>query len=618
MTIHPCALIKVIKGPATGQQVSLVSGATISIGRAPENDVVIEDLDVSRHHCTVQSVPGGVVVTDLQSSNGTFVAGRRLSKVILDGRTVLSLGTFGTKIEYIPIEANSFSPSAPDEEAVAAVPEMVLEVSEERLRLTQKRTKSRTPCRIAVWCNTEDQAFPGVVTDIGTGGLALQAEVDLSNGTLVEVRPRENRYAAVRLAVRWRHQDAVPQRYGTCYAENLDSLRNSWVSDALKALGRDAKTTQERRAHIRVQAVFESRLTARDESFQLQSVNLGAAGLCLEGERIPSNQGVFFLEMGDLKIPAQVRWIAGHRCGLNFVDPDQDQKTAIEALLRKCMEVKTPFPLGSLPTSGENLAHYQLGPLLGEGGFGRVYRAYDTRLMRDVAIKILVGQNITPQSLQRFLQEARAVARVSHPGVVTIFEIGTGPRYYIVMELLHGEPLSAVLTRGPIATQRAIVLIRQVLEALAVVHQAGVVHRDLNTANIMICANDKVKVFDFGLARFSDQIPTVSQSGQVWGTPQYMAPEQIDTRFGPLDHQTDIFAACSVFYEMLTGQPAFVAPTVPKLIFEILYNDPVDPRTHNPSICPELAEIVLKGLRKPKAERHASARHLIDALAALG
>jgi predicted Ser/Thr protein kinase/c-di-GMP-binding flagellar brake protein YcgR len=601
-----CAVIKIVKGPATGRLVKLLPGQTLSFGRADENDVVIEDLDVSRHHCTFANAQGRVVLTDLQSSNGTFIAGKRITKAILDGRTLITLGSFGTKL--------SFDYQSLVEVSEEATEETAAEVPEERLRLAQRRSKSRTPCRIAVWCNTEDQAFPGTVTDIGTGGLALQTEVELKQGDLVEVRPRENRYAAIRLAVRWRNAAAVPLRYGTCFAEDLDSLRTSWVSDALRALGRDARTAQERRTDIRVKAVISCQFEAHQEIYKLQSANLGATGVCLEGARMPELGQQLSLLLGDTTVSGRVVWLQSQRCGVAFEDLDEAQKSAVDAMVRSWMAPEAPFPLGTPPSTGDSLGHYQLGPLLGEGGFGRVYRAYDTRLMRDVAIKVLVGDSITPQSLERFLIEARSVARVSHPAVVTIFEIATGPRYYIVMELIHGEPLSQLLSRATITPARAIYLIRQVLDALQVVHDAGVIHRDLNTANIMVCANDKVKVFDFGLAKFADQATTVSQAGQVWGTPQYMAPEQIDSRSGPIDHQTDLFTAASVFYEMLTGRPAFQAPSIPKLIYEILYNDPPDPRTINPHLPEPLVDVLLKGLCKAKEERHQSCRDFIREL----
>ncbi len=601
-----CATIKIVKGPATGRVIRLNTGETLSFGRANENDVVIDDLDVSRHHCTLASVHGRVVLTDLKSSNGTFVAGKRITKVILDGPTQIALGSFGTKLEFCYRDSHEVEPDI-SVQTEAQIPQ-------ERPRLAQRRSKSRTPCRIAVWCNTEDQAFPGIVTDIGTGGLALQSDVDLPEGTLVEVRPRENRYTSIRLAIRWRHAGATPQRYGTCYAENLDSLRSSWVSDALRALGRDARTAQDRRADIRVKAVFNCQLESENESYSLQSVNLGSSGLCLQGARVPEVQQKLEVKIAETTVAVQVKWVQSHRCGLGFVDLNESQKGAIDGLVHNYLAPETPFPLATPPNSGENLGHYQLGPLIGEGGFGRVYRAYDSRLLRDVAIKILVGNDITPQSLARFLIEARAVARVSHPGVITIYEIATGPHHYIVMELLHGEPLSQLLSRGALSSVRAIKLIRQVVDALQVVHQAGVIHRDLNTANIMVCANDKIKVLDFGLAKFSDQVSAVSQAGQVWGTPQYMAPEQIDSCYGPVDHQTDIFAASSVLYEMLTGRPAFQAPSIPKLIYEILYNDPPDPRSLNPELAENLCLTLMKGLSKSKEERYENCADYLRAL----
>ena len=269
------------------------------------------------------------------------------------------------------------------------------------------------------------------------------------------------------------------------------------------------------------------------------------------------------------------------------------------------------------PQPGEMLGHYRLDSLLGVGGMGQVFLAQDTRLLRQVAIKILVsspGKSLTQESLDRFMLEARAVARVSHPGVVTIFEVATEPRNYIAMELLKGRDLGRISGGRPMDPARAVNLVTQVLEALQVVHDLGIIHRDLKPSNIMVSTGDRVKVLDFGLAKLEDNDQKLTQTGQIWGTPQYMAPEQLDLDFGALDCQTDIFAVASIFYELLTGVPTFSGDTISKLIYQIVSKEPIPPHDVNPALSAQLSQIALKGLHKKKARRYLSCREFLDAL----
>jgi serine/threonine protein kinase/CheY-like chemotaxis protein len=274
--------------------------------------------------------------------------------------------------------------------------------------------------------------------------------------------------------------------------------------------------------------------------------------------------------------------------------------------------LKTPAP-----ARGEMLNHYRLGDLLGKGGMGEVYRAHDTRLERDIALKLIVADAVKPDALARFLREARAVARVSHPGVVTIFEVATEPRHYIAMELVRGRPLQEVTAGQPLPVPRALALMEQVLEALQEVHQAGVVHRDLKPANIMVLENDRVKVLDFGLAKLDDDDQQLTKSGTVWGTPQYMTPEQLEPEFGKIDAHTDQFAAASVFYEMVTGRPAFAGPSMRSVTYQIVARDPLPAHEAHPDVGPELSAILDRALQKEKGRRFESCRDFREALLSL-
>ena len=267
--------------------------------------------------------------------------------------------------------------------------------------------------------------------------------------------------------------------------------------------------------------------------------------------------------------------------------------------------------------TGEMLGHYLLGEMIGAGGMGRVFRARDTQLERDLAIKVMAEGGLPRTALDRFLLEARAVARVSHAGVVTIYDVVTEPIPFIAMELLQGTTLNKI-PRTQIPTQRAIQIVRQVLRALQAVHQAGVTHRDLKAANIMVSDRDRVIVMDFGLAKMSGQDSSLTQSGSLCGTPLAMAPEQLqpDT-YGCIDGQTDIFAVAVLLYDLACGVPPFTGGSLPRLIAEILFKDVKPPQDIAPELSDRLCQAILKGLQKEKAQRFKDCKEFLQALEGL-
>lgn len=272
--------------------------------------------------------------------------------------------------------------------------------------------------------------------------------------------------------------------------------------------------------------------------------------------------------------------------------------------------------------AGETLGPYEIVTLIGAGGMGEVYRARDSRLERDVAIKILPERlSQIPEAISRFEREARALGVLTHPNVVTLHDFGTeGNITFTVSELLEGEDLSARLGRAPMAWNETIHIALAVCSGLAAAHVKGITHRDLKPENIFLTNYGIPKILDFGLARFAsgeveestdegETVPLETQVGRVLGTPRYMSPEQA-RGYPPPDTRSDIFSFGCVLYEMTTGRKAFDAPSAPDLIAMIL-RDPPEPFGELASeVPPEIKGIILKCLEKDRTKRFANAGDL--------
>ena len=279
---------------------------------------------------------------------------------------------------------------------------------------------------------------------------------------------------------------------------------------------------------------------------------------------------------------------------------------------------QTPLPIAS----GSWLGPYQVVEMLGAGGMGEVYRAHDSRLGRDVAVKILRRTATDPESVARFSREARAAGGLNHPHIVTVFDVGTADGVpYLVTEVLEGETLRARLDRGALPYRKAVEHGMEMAQALDAAHGRGIWHRDVKPANAFITSSGRIKLLDFGVAKLSEQetraesqTQTVDETrpGEIRGTAGYMSPEQILGT--PVDHRTDIFALGAVLYEMFTGARAFHRPTSVQTMTAVLQDDPADPCTVNPRLPAAAAAIVLRCLEKNKEERFQSARDLAFAL----
>jgi len=274
---------------------------------------------------------------------------------------------------------------------------------------------------------------------------------------------------------------------------------------------------------------------------------------------------------------------------------------------------------------GQTLGHYEILELLGAGGMGEVYRAHDQRLDRDVAFKVL-PENLASSSerLERFEREAKAVAALSHPNIVTIFSVEEADGvHFLTMELVAGESLDQVIPESGLPLDRFSDLALQLAQGVAAAHQQGIVHRDLKPGNVMVTAEGHVKILDFGLAKLrgpsadsliESEIATelMTQEGRILGTPAYMAPEQAEGK--AVDARADIFALGAVFYEMLTGRRPFQGESHASLQAAILTADPESPRTLRSDLPKELESTVLRCLEKDPDHRFHSAGELTQEL----
>ena len=271
---------------------------------------------------------------------------------------------------------------------------------------------------------------------------------------------------------------------------------------------------------------------------------------------------------------------------------------------------------------GGTLGPYRLDALLGQGGLGKVFLAVDTRLLRRVAVKVGLHDDLSDESRKRFVREARALARVQHPGVVTIYEIGMEPCYYIVMEVLEGMDLERVLRKrvlrgAPLAPAQAQDYAIQMLEALAAVHVKGIIHRDLKPSNIMLGKNGRLKIMDFGIAKILEEDPKLTQPGQICGTPQYLSPEQIDVNLGGAEMRSDLFAVGTILYEMLTGQHTVILASLSQILSQLLLRVPPSPHEVNPFVPRTISDVCMKALEKDKERRYPSAEAFLAALKAI-
>jgi len=260
---------------------------------------------------------------------------------------------------------------------------------------------------------------------------------------------------------------------------------------------------------------------------------------------------------------------------------------------------------------------YEIIEELGKGSMGVVYRAYDPQIDRAVALKVLREDRVTSEDfVQRFLKEAKAIGRLSHPNIVTIYDVGEDHgTIFIAMELLEGTPLHRVARERELSPTEIIRLGAQLAETLGYAHQKGIVHRDVKPSNVLLLANGQMKITDFGIAHMEDPSALVqTQAGEILGTPAYMSPEQVLSQ--PVDGRSDLFSLGIILYELSTGRRPFGGENMAAIFHAITQLHPPEPTEINPGLSQSLSQVIMKCLRKSPGERfetgHALARALSE------
>ena len=259
---------------------------------------------------------------------------------------------------------------------------------------------------------------------------------------------------------------------------------------------------------------------------------------------------------------------------------------------------------------------YELLEQIGRGGQGVVFRARQKSLNRTVALKVIsLGQWASKAHLKRFRLEAEAAARLEHPGIVPIHEVGERDgSCYFSMKFIEGGQLDEVVRREPMPIRRAVELIAKVARTVHYAHEHGILHRDMKPGNILLDAKGEPHLTDFGLARLVETESSVTHTLDVLGTPSYMAPEQAVGNNTPVTGATDVYGLGAVLYQLLTGQPPFAGGTTYETIKLLLDTEPRQPRLLNPKIDRDLSTICLKCLEKDPKRRYSSALALAEDL----
>ncbi len=270
---------------------------------------------------------------------------------------------------------------------------------------------------------------------------------------------------------------------------------------------------------------------------------------------------------------------------------------------------------GTMPAGYVFGSRYRIDRLLGSGGMGAVYRAWDVELGVAVALKvirpdIIANAGTTHDFEQRFKQELLMARRVTHRNVTRIHDLGeSGGVKYITMQFVEGTDLAAILKQGPLPFERVLAIAKQLAAGISAAHEVGVIHRDLKPQNILIDAADNVYVSDFGLAKsLETSMAGITRTGEFVGTPRYFSPEQVEGK--PVDHRSDLYALGLVLFETATGGSPFPGNSAIELMFQRVQGTPKNPKLLNPELPDYFCRVIMRCLEHDPEARYASAREI--------
>ncbi len=320
------------------------------------------------------------------------------------------------------------------------------------------------------------------------------------------------------------------------------------------------------------------------------------------------------------------RQAAGEVVDLDAQEPDLvDELRQLLAVGQVLDFARAPDPHRTAPASDapapdlpRTLGDYELLKELGRGGMGVVYKAWDRRLKRFVALKmILRGRSASHADLGRFQSEAQAAAGLAHPNIVPVYEVGeVEGQAYFSMKYVPGQSLAELVAAGPLPQRQAAAYVAAVARAVQHAHERGILHRDLKPANVLLDENDQPLVTDFGLAKRVEGDPSLTGTGAILGTPSYMAPEQTQPDARAPGPAADVYSLGAVLYQLLTGRPPFLAASAVETLLLVRSEEPVRPGLLNPQLDPDLELICRKCLEKRPEHRYTSADALADDLEA--
>jgi len=578
------------------------NGGICRIGRAAHNTIVLDSSQVSRDHALVDCPDDrDCVFTDLGSINGAYINGVRVAapEVLKDG-DLITIGEFRLVFRQ---------PARGDEEERDSMIKTTVRLVNEEITVMVIDIRGYTPLSLKVGAERLGKMLGHFFRESGP---LLRAQGAWSQ-----------KYIGDAVMAIWMHDGAEPgsrvvhKALRSVYGlhEIANSLQGLFHLDEPVRIGAGLNTGFASIGNLGSAAGADHTALGDtvNKAFRLESATKEAGCDILIGNSTLAHLA---------KEPACSHFQARQVSLKGYAQPETCHGLSFAALATllgaekgKANTVPAAAPVVS---SGENAADVDFGPryrverLLGQGGMGAVYLAYDKDLGRQVALKLVRSEYLVqPEALARFRQELLLASKISHRNVLRLHDLSqTGDTKFISMAYVDGEDLHRLLVReGKLPLGRMLNIARQLCSALEAAHAEGVVHRDLKPQNILLAKDDHVFVSDFGLAKPLDQVSNVTQAGQMLGTPRYMAPEQVEAR--EVDARTDIYALGLLFYEMLTGDIPYSTESTMQFMYKRARETPPAPKTVVADIPDWLNGVVMKCLERDPAGRYQTATEIL-------